>query len=201
MEEDKHCDVLGLEVKMVYAFFEDKKKIRLMFTFLIGIMMGTVVFNCLNAHEQTKILIYSDYLSDRIQTGNFDRLALLRHVFVYRFKEILILIILGLTQYRYIFHSGIVFYLGIKNSLLMCMLTVMKKEMAAVWFLVLMMPQIIVHAYLIYYIIRMYDGDYVINEKMGKWKRFLFIFLMLGFMSVLETFLNPLLIKCFVKII
>lgn len=186
---------------MVYAFFEDKKKIRLMFTFLIGIMMGTVVFNCLNAHEQTKILIYSDYLSDRIQTDNFDRLSLLKHVFVYRFKEILILIILGLTQYRYIFHSGIVFYLGIKNSMFMCVLTVMKKEMAAVWFLLLMMPQIIVHAYLIYYIIRMYDGDYIINEKMGKWKRFLFIFLMLGFMSVLETFLNPLLIKCFVKII
>lgn len=186
---------------MVYAFFEDKKKIRLILTFLMGIVMGTVVFNCLNAHEQTKILIYSDYLSDRLKTGNFDQLAFLKYVFVYRFKEILILIILGLTQYRYIFHSGIIFYLGIKNSLFMCMLTVMKKEMAAVWFLVLMMPQIIVHAYLIYFIIRMYDSDYVINEKSGKWKRFLFILLMLGFMSVLETFVNPFLIKCFVKFI
>lgn len=186
---------------MVYAFFEDKKKIRLILTFLTGIIIGTVAFNCLNAHEQTKMLIYSDYLADRVQTGNFNRLSLLQHVFTYRLKEILILIILGLTQYRYIFHSGIVFYLGIKNSLFMCMLTVMKKEMAALWYMVLMMPQVLVYAYLIYYIIRMYDSDYVINERKGKFKNFLFIFLMLGFMSVLETFVNPLLIKCFAKII
>lgn len=186
---------------MVYAFFEDKVKIRLILTFLMGIIIGTVAFNCLNAHEQTKILIYSDYLSDRLRIGGFDRLALFKYVFVYRIKEILVLIILGMTQYRYIFHMGIIFYLGLKNSLFMCMLTVMKKEMAAVWYIVLMMPQIIVYAYLVYYIIRLYNCSYVINEKAGKWKQFLFIAMLLIFMCVLETFVNPMLIKCFVKII
>ncbi|MDE7432675.1 MAG: hypothetical protein K2N34_12285, partial [Lachnospiraceae bacterium] len=105
------------------------------------------------------------------------------------------------TQYRYIFHMGIIFYLGLKNSLFMCMLTVMKREMAAVWYIVLMMPQIIVYAYLVYYIIRLYNCSYVINEKAGKWKQFLFIAMLLIFMCVLETFVNPMLIKCFVKII
>lgn len=186
---------------MVYAFFGDKTKFRLTLTFLMGVIIGTVVFNCLNAHEQTKMLIYSDYLSGRFDTGNIDRWAFLKYVFVYRLKEILVLVILGMTQYRYLFHSGIIFYLGIKNSLFMCILTLMKKEMAAAWYLVLMMPQIVIYAYLIYYIITLYNCNYVVNERAGKWRRLLFIFLLLGSMSILETFVNPLLIKCFIKII
>lgn len=186
---------------MIYAFFEDKKKVQLFFLFLTGVVIGTMAFHCLNAHEQTKMLIYSDYLSGRVQTGSVYGVRLFGHVLLYRSKEILVLIILGLTQYRFPFHCGIVCYLGIRNSLLVCMLTVMKEQMAIIWYFVLMMPQIILHAYLVYYIIRMFDFDYVITEQKGRMKKILSVFLLLLGMSLLEAFANPFLLKCFSKII
>ena len=56
-------------------------------------------------------------------------------------------------HYRVIFHSGFMWYLGVKNSILIALLTIAKRHMALIWYLILTQPQTIIYIYLVYKVI------------------------------------------------
>lgn len=182
---------------MVYAFFRDKRKFRILLCLVGGVVMGTVIFNCLNTTEQSRIYIYSNYISKRIISERYSSISYMRHVFLYRLKEVIVIAVLGLTPYRCFFHNAIVFYFGMKLSILMCLLTAVRGKMAFVCFPVLLFPQIIVQVLLIYYLIRIFDFDYDMYEK--KAKKFLIIFVELIALVICESMINPIIVNTFLK--
>lgn len=44
-------------------------------------------------------------------------------------------------------------YLGVKNSILIALLTIAKRHMALIWYLILTQPQTIIYIYLVYKVI------------------------------------------------
>lgn len=178
---------------MEYAFSERRYKLYFILWFLLGIILGTAVFNCLSINAKTDILIYGKYLSKKIEVNNVNKMDLFIYVLQYRFKELSIFIILGMTNFKKFFHAIVVSYLGIKVSVLLCSLTVLKGKMAIVWFMILMQPQAIVYIFIICFLLRFFNrtgNDLNLNKK-SLGKIILFVSSMTIIMCMLEAFVNP----------
>ncbi len=171
----------------------DKKRVGMLLFFLCGVVSGTLIFNSLGFNEQTRLMIYSDYIARRIKLDNINKLSLFRYIIAYRFKEFVILIILGMTRYRYVFHMGYVFYQGVKNAALLCLVTVIKGKMAILYFFSLVFPQMIVYIFLICYIIKIFDFENL-YRRIEKVKSIALIIVLFFVMCLLEAFVNPLLL-------
>lgn len=171
--------------------FYDAKKIWMIVFFLAGIIVGTFCFNGLNSHEQTKIMIYSDYVAGRIKMDNVNKISLFRYVSIYRIKEILLLVIFGMTQYRFALHAGYIFYLGMKNSILLSIITATYGKRAIFYFVGLLLPQIFIYVYILCYIIKLFDLEQISYRSMGKTGKVIYITILYLLMCILEAFVNP----------
>lgn len=184
---------------MKYAFFEDKRNLNFILSYLIGIMLGTVIFNCLNMTEKNNLYIYSEYIYNRVNIKEFVGIEYFKHVFIYRLKEVLLLFFLGLTKYKYSFYNVFLTYYGVKISILMCALCVLKGIKALIWFPVLLFPQIIFQVIIICMILNIGMINYSFNKSLIK--QIIKIFIYLFICSFSEAVLNPLFVNTFVKII
>ncbi|MBQ3665433.1 MAG: hypothetical protein II919_04940 [Lachnospiraceae bacterium] len=185
------------EIEREYHYHETKI-IWLIVFFLTGIMAGTFLFNGLNLQEQTKLMIYSDYVADRIKMDNINQISLLKYVLLYRMKEILLLVMMGMTQYKLVLHSGYLFYLGVKNAVLLSIITAAYKRKAILYFAVISLPQMIVYVLLICYTMKLFhleQTSYRGMKKNGKVIRMAALYFVMCF---LEAFVNPLVISVFV---
>lgn len=142
---------------MRYAFSMEKIKLLLISSLLGGIITGTIFMNCLDINILSNLEIYGSYIGEKLNNTQINRLDFFRYIFVYRIKEMAFIVILGLTAYRYMFHSMFLFYLGIKHSMLICMLTLIKRKTALLWYIAMTQPQTILYAIIIYYIIKKMD--------------------------------------------
>ena len=115
---------------MKYAFFANKTKTLLLMGWILGIISGTLLFNVLNIESKNNILIYYKYICEKIDFSNVNKIDYFLYILKYRTKEIVICVLFGLTGYRVIFHSGFMWYLGMKNSILIAIFTIAKKQMA-----------------------------------------------------------------------
>lgn len=180
---------------MVYAFTDKQIKIYYITWFLFGIILGTAIFNCLSMGAKTDILIYGKYLENKIEVNNVNKVNLFIYVLGYRMKELIIFIVLGLTNFKKIFHAIVVSYLGIKASILLCSLTVIKGKMAIIWFMILTQPHIIIYIFTICYLIKFFNkpGESMNRKRIIK-TAFIVLVLMIS-MCFLEAFINPTFIK------
>ena len=172
------------------VFRPDRRKVFLVMFFLAGIVSGTLLFNSLGGEEQTRLYIYANYIAKRLKVRNIDKTALFRYVVNYRFRELLILLLLGMTRYRYLFHAGYVFYQGVKNAVLICLVTAVKGKWGLACFASMVFPQIIIYCWLLCYVIRIFDLEGVL-KKNEKVKCAAVVMLLFGLMCLLEAFVNP----------
>lgn len=172
----------------------DRRKVLLVVFFLAGIVSGTLLFNSLGGEEQTRLYIYANYIAQRLRVRSIDKTALFKYVVNYRFRELLVILLLGMTRYRYLFHAGYIFYQGVKNAVLLCIVTVVKGKWGIACFATLVFPQIIVYLWLLCYVIQLFDFEGV-SKKSEKIKCMAVVMAMFGLMCLLEAFVNPLLLE------
>ena len=77
---------------MKYAFFSERRSLNFLLSYIFGIMIGTVVFCCLDMTEKNNIYIYYDYIYNRVSVKELIGIEYFKHVFLYRFKEVLLLL-------------------------------------------------------------------------------------------------------------
>lgn len=181
---------------MSNAFFSEKKYLNYFLTYILGIMIGTVLFNCLNMTEKNNIYIYYDYIYNRVSVKELMGIEYFKHVLLYRFKEVLLLIFLGLTRYKYIFYNAFLGFYGMKLSLLMCVTCVLKGKLALLCFPLLLFPQIIFQIIIICIILKDEMINYTLNGKVVK--NLIKIFIILLCIVFCEAIINPVIIQNFV---
>lgn len=175
---------------MKYAFSMEKIKLLFICSLLGGVIAGTIFMNCLNIDILMNLEIYGSYISEKLYNTQINRLDFFQYIFIYRIKEIAFIVILGLTVYRYMFHSMFLFYLGIKHSMLICMLTIIKKKTAVLWYIAMTQPQTIIYAIIIYYIIKKMDFGREISYKRNRIKEIVLCIAGVIIMCWIESTLN-----------
>lgn len=176
--------------KMEYAFSYRRTQLILIISLLIGVICGTFLFNCLNAESKNSLLIYYKYMTGKIDFADVNKCDYFIYVFSYRLREILFLIILGLTSYKIFFHSVFMWYFGIKNSILISVLTIVKGKMSLIWYLALTQPQMMIYLFIVYKIISKMDFGETNSKKTSCLKELLRVILGVIFVCFLECMLN-----------
>lgn len=182
---------------MKYAFFNNKIKFIFVSVFIVGIIIGTIIVNCMNKSIAMDFIVYYKYLVDKCRWTGIEFKSFYIFLLKKWLRELLILVILGLTSYKIIFHCIYVFYQGIKMSVLIALLTLINGPGGLPRYLVLYgFPQII-FTYLLINVI--YDMDFRARKdvkqriKMGtKWLLTIFL------LALVESGINMVL---FVKIV
>lgn len=184
--------VSGQEKGLIMKYAFSMEKIRLVFisSLLCGVVTGTIFMNCLDIDILRNLEIYGSYISEKLYNTKINRLDFFQYIFIYRIKEIAFIVILGLTAYRYMFHSMFLFYLGIKHSMLICMLTIIKKNTAVLWYFAMTQPQTIIYAILIYYIMKKLDFSRDISYKKTRIKDIILCITGVIIMCWIESTLN-----------
>lgn len=184
--------VSGQEKGLIMKYAFSMEKIRLVFisSLLCGVVTGTIFMNCLDIDILRNLEIYGSYISEKLYNTKINRLDFFQYIFIYRIKEIAFIVILGLTAYRYMFHSMFLFYLGIKHSMLICMLTIIKKKTAVLWYFAMTQPQTIIYAILIYYIMKKLDFSRDISYKKTRIKDIILCITGVIIMCWIESTLN-----------
>lgn len=175
---------------MKYAFSMEKIKLLLISSLLGGVITGTIFMNCLNIDILSNLEIYGNYISEKLYNTQINKMDFFRYIFVYRIKEMTFIIILGLTVYRYMFHSMFLFYLGVKHSMLICMLTFIKGKTALLWYIAMTQPQTILYAIIIYYIIKKMDFSREKTYRNGRLKEIIMCVIGVIIMCWIESALN-----------
>lgn len=178
---------------MKYAFFSERKNLNFFLSYIFGIMIGTVVFNCLDMTEKNNIYIYYDYVYNRVSVKELMGIEYFKHVFLYRFKEILLLLFFGLTRYKNLFYNGFLAFYGIKISLLMCVISVLKGKLALLFFPLLLFPHIIFQAIIICQVLKGEMFNYTFNSKVFKSLGKIFIILLC--VVFCEAIINPIVVN------
>ena len=182
---------------MKYAFFNNKIKVIFITSFVMGIVFGTVLVNCMNRNIATDFFVYYRYLIDKCKWTGIEFKSF--YVFLLKkwLKEIVLLVILGLTSYKIIFHNMYILYQGIKMSVLISILTMMNGTSAIIYYLLIYgIPQII-FAYLVISIVNEMDFKSIrdVNRRVKTGLKWLAVIMML---ALIESGINILL---FAKII
>ncbi len=175
---------------MRYAFSVEKIILIFICSLLAGVVAGTVFMNCLNIDILSNLEIYGSYIGEKLCSTHINKIDFFQYIFVYRIKEILFIIILGLTSYRLMFHSAFLFYMGVKHSMLICMLTVIKRNTALLWYFAMTQPQTIIYVIIICYIIRKMDLNREKTYKNGRIKEIVICIIGAIIMCWLESVLN-----------
>ena len=156
----------------------------------LGVIVGSIIYQILGDSEKLKLVIYSKYLSDNLYMEKVNQFQMLKYVFADKLKEMIILLLCGLTMYREVLYVLYILYLGMKCSVIVCVLTTIVKRKAILYFLSFNMPQIVVYVYIIYYVTYKMDFDRRMNGK----TLFRILILVIGY-AMLSVFLNPFFLK------
>ncbi len=159
----------------------NRYKLGYLIALICGIVFGTGVFNIISDSEKLKLIIYSDFIVNKRNVYEINRLSLFAYVFKERGRELIILLICGLTGYRRAFYNIYIFYLGFKSSMIVSLLTASVSMAHIFRFILLSTPQLIVYIIMIYYVV---DLE---REK----KNLIIIFVLLIISTLLETYINP----------
>ena len=77
-----------------------KTHIFLLMSMLLGVICGTVLFNRLDDINRNNLVIYYNYIVGRMNFRKICETDYFVYVLLNRTKEIIFLIVLGLTSYR-----------------------------------------------------------------------------------------------------
>lgn len=175
---------------MKYAFSMEKIRFILVCSLMLGVIVGTVFINCLNMEILNNLEIYGHYINEKLYNTHINRMDFFKYIFMYRIKEMAFVIILGLTSYRVLFHSLFLFYLGIKNSLLICMLTLIKGKSAILCYIVMTQPQMILYIIILYRIMKRMDFNMDKGYRNSGFKEILSCIIGIVAMCFLESMIN-----------
>lgn len=160
---------------MNYAFSYSKIKLIFVLLFCGGIVAGTIFIN-LNSEIVTNDLhIYYSYISEKYSWTKIEFEALFKYVLGKRIKEILLLMILGLTTYKIIFHSFFLLYQGIKMAVVISVYVFLNGTSGILYyFLIYCIPQVIFASIVVSIINKMdfREKDIVKTDRLiifGKW--------------------------------
>lgn len=71
---------------MEYAFFKRKVHIFLIIGFILGVISGTILFNCLDVDSKNSLLIYYKYISRKMDLTDVNKSDYFFYVIKYRMK-------------------------------------------------------------------------------------------------------------------
>jgi hypothetical protein len=179
---------------MKYAFSIEKKGWFLMAALLSGSILGTILINCLDADIINNLEIYSSYIGEKLRNTQINKRDFFKYILTYRIKEITVIIILGLTTYRILFHSAFLFYLAVKNSILISMLTIMKGKLAILWYIGATQPQTTLYAIIIYNVIKKMDFSGDKSYRNRRLREIIICVIYIVVMCLIESIINSLFI-------
>lgn len=179
-------------------FSYKKTRLFMLIGMMFGVICGTFIFNCIKDMNKNNLVIYYNYLIGRMDFNKICRKDYFIYVFVNRTKEIILLIILGLTSYRVIFHSLFLWYFGVKNSILIGLFTIAKGKSAVLWYLLFTQPQMLLYVIIVYYIIKRMDFNELFHRKRNLINEILKIVIAVILMSCTECFVNLFIISKFI---
>ncbi len=154
----------------------------------LGVLSGSVLYQFLGTSQKLKLVIYSEYIRNKLRVSGVDRFGLMKYIFTDKLKEVAILMICGVTIYCDLVYLIYIFYLGLKCSITICVLTTTCRGMAVVQFLLKNVPQIFVYIFIIYYISCKMERDRTIHRK----SVLIMLVLIIGY-TLMAVFINPLL--------
>lgn len=175
---------------MKYAFFVEKIRLVLICSLILGVIAGTIFINCLNVEVLNNLEIYGHYVNEKLYNAQINKMDYFRYIFVYRLKEMAFIVILGLTSYRILFHSLFLFYIGMKNSMLICMLTLIKGKAAILAYIIMTQPQMILYVFIVYNIIKRMDLQQDKMYRNNTWRGIIGYVIAVMVMCVLESMVN-----------
>lgn len=126
-------------------FFSIRQKRYLLFMFLIGVILGTVlmVFCC----EKTELdmRIYGNYIFDTAKLNRVQTKHLFFYICKYRLKQAAILILFSLTVIRTLFYGMIGLVSGMRMGILISMLTLLDRKKAILNCIAIIFPHELVY--------------------------------------------------------
>ena len=175
-----------------------KTYIFLLMSMLLGVICGTVLFNCLNDVNKNNLVIYYNYIVGRMNFKEICEKDYFIYVLLSRTKEIIFLIVLGLTSYRVLFHSAFLWYFGVKNSILIGLFTVAKGSTGALWYLLFTQPHMILYIIIIWYLIKKMDFEDFTQRKQTGIREIFKLIIAIIVLSLTECFINIFIMSKFI---
>lgn len=170
---------------------EERKKAGLLILFLLGVIGGTLLFNYLKPQQQTKLMIYTGDLLRRIRISKGEKTQLFQYVLKYRTREILLFILMGLTPYRLLLHGLFLFVAGMRNAILICLLTAGYGVKSLGYYFLLTMPQLLIYIVLFYGLLLQLDFDTDYSRNRFRLSKMIRVVLLLLIGCLTEAVLNP----------
>ena len=175
-----------------------KTHIFLLMSMLLGVICGTVLFNRLDDINRNNLVIYYNYIVGRMNFRKICETDYFVYVLLNRTKEIIFLIVLGLTSYRVLFHSAFLWYFGMKNSILIGLFTIAKGSTGVLWYLLFTQPHMILYIIIIWYLLTKMDFEvFSQREQTGIREIFKLVFAII-LLSLTECFMNIFIMSKFI---
>jgi len=191
-------------------------KKKWMFVFLAGMCIGILAANLFCEDYSSQVIILSAYLLEKYPAMNIEGARLFQYCIQIRLMPVLYIGIFSLTMFGGIYLMGYLLWLGFAFGALLSAATIRFGLKGILLCVVGMLPQFLVYvpvtAAALYYGNEIYNRLYVEYEsgiQAGRGKRSFFlryalIFMILFVVSIigvfLESYVNPLILKKFLKL-
>ena len=122
-------------------FFTQKQKRYVLFLYIIGIVIGTLLFQYVYRVMNSELCTYTKILFDTNNIESIEKRCLMLYILGRRIKLLFLLILFSLTFVRKILHGIMVILAGVRYSVLISALTVLNQNKTILNFIELIMPQ------------------------------------------------------------
>lgn len=167
-------------------------KYQYIFMMFLGILIGTCYANIMNEFCLSWDVFNSNYLSD-YNDITVNSVILWQYVVKNRGRDIIIILLLGLTRFRKLFLSVYLLYIGACVGVLMCIAIMRFGALGLLIYVASIMPHYILYAVAIYVLYNILLRKMICRKNKFILLMITFLLILLG--TYLEAYVNPLIIK------